>query len=83
MTVPVKRFIVIVLDSVGVGALPDAAQYGDEGANTLGNIMKARGPDLALPHLAQLGLFQLPALSGAPSTPASGAYGTMPCQSQA
>ena len=34
------RVFVIVLDSVGVGALPDAAAYGDEGSNTLGNIAK-------------------------------------------
>ena len=34
------RAIVIVLDSVGVGELPDAATYGDEGSNTLGNIAR-------------------------------------------
>ena len=33
-----SRAIVIVLDSVGIGELPDAALYGDEGSNTLGNI---------------------------------------------
>ena len=42
-TSPFRRVIVIVLDSVGVGELPDAAVYGDEGSNTLGNIA-ARSP---------------------------------------
>ena len=36
-----RRVIVIVLDSVGIGELPDAAAYGDEGSNTLGNIAAA------------------------------------------
>ena len=49
------RVIVIVLDSVGIGELPDAAEYGDAGANTLGNIAEARG-GLRLPTLEQLGL---------------------------
>ncbi len=50
-----KRVIMIVLDSVGIGALPDAADYGDAGSNTLVNIKKAR-PQTALPHMAALGL---------------------------
>ncbi|MDL2257917.1 phosphopentomutase [Eubacteriales bacterium OttesenSCG-928-K08] len=50
-----RRAILIVLDSVGIGALPDAAEYGDEGAHTLGNIFRARGK-LELPNLYQLGL---------------------------
>ncbi|HWQ59313.1 MAG TPA: phosphopentomutase [Clostridia bacterium] len=49
-----KRFIIIVLDSVGIGAQPDAAEFGDEGANTLGNIYKKRG--LNIPHMLALGL---------------------------
>ena len=48
------RAIVIVLDSVGVGELPDAVAYGDEGSNTLGNI--ARDVALNIPTLAALGL---------------------------
>ena len=36
-----KRAILIILDSVGIGALPDAAEFGDKGANTLGNIYRA------------------------------------------
>lgn len=50
-----KRAILIVLDSAGIGALPDAAAFGDEGANTLGNIRQVRGR-LALPNLYRLGL---------------------------
>ena len=49
-----SRIIVIVLDSVGVGALQDAGAYGDEGSNTLGNI--ARQVPLRLPTLRSLGL---------------------------
>lgn len=47
--------IIIVLDSVGAGALPDADKYGDVGSNTLGNIAKAIG-GLNLPNLQRLGL---------------------------
>jgi len=50
-----KRICLIVLDSVGIGALPDAAKFGDEDAHTLGNILKKRG-SLELPHLYSLGL---------------------------
>lgn len=49
------RALVIVLDSVGIGKAPDAAAYGDEGANTLGHIF-ARVPSLQLPNLCALGL---------------------------
>jgi len=35
---PLARAIVLVMDSVGIGELPDAAAYGDQGSNTLGNI---------------------------------------------
>ena len=49
------RALLLVLDSVGVGHAPDAAKYGDEGANTLGHILE-QSPDLALPNLNSLGL---------------------------
>jgi len=51
----VRRALVIVLDSVGIGHAPDAAKYGDEGANTLGHIF-ARVPSLKLSNLCALGL---------------------------
>ena len=49
------RTILIVLDSVGIGALPDAHLYGDTGTNTLGNIAKNYS-DFEIPNLIKLGL---------------------------
>ncbi|MGH9349139.1 MAG: phosphopentomutase [Vicinamibacterales bacterium] len=58
MPVPVfTRAIVIVLDSVGIGELPDAAAYGDQGSDTLGHI--ARAVPLRVPTLVSLGLDRL------------------------
>lgn len=51
------RALLIVLDSVGCGHAPDAAAYGDDGANTLGHIFAAQ-PDLTLPHFFSLGLWK-------------------------
>ena len=70
------RAIVIVLDSVGIGELPDADAYGDVGSNTLGNI--ARQVRLNIPTLAALGLSRVVALQGvkAPAL-ALGAHGRM------
>ncbi len=48
------RIIWIVLDSVGIGALPDAADYGDVGRDTLGHIARSR--PLRVPNLVRLGL---------------------------
>src|SRR5580658_2340631 len=60
-----RRTIWIVLDSVGIGAMPDAAAYGDPPhADTLGNIARLRG--LALPNLAALGLGNIKPLTGIP-----------------
>jgi len=61
---PFSRAVVIVLDSVGVGELPDAAAYGDRGSNTLGNIA-ARIP-LHLPELTRLGISSIIPLPGLP-----------------
>jgi phosphopentomutase len=58
------RAIVIVLDSVGIGALPDAAAYGDEGSDTLGHIASA--VPLAVPTLRALGLGRVAALGPGP-----------------
>jgi phosphopentomutase len=52
------RALLLVLDSAGIGGAPDAAQYGDEGANTLGHILE-RVPELRLPNLDSLGLSEL------------------------
>ncbi|MGD7654114.1 MAG: hypothetical protein ACQCXQ_12915, partial [Verrucomicrobiales bacterium] len=69
---PPKRALVIVLDSVGCGNAPDAADFGDHGANTLGHLFE-RIPGLNLPHLASLGLDQVIAspLPAAPHHPAA------------
>lgn len=71
-----SRAIVIVLDSVGIGELPDAALYEDQGSNTLGNI--AAQVPLKIPHLSALGLSRLLALKGiAPAAAPTGAFGRM------
>jgi phosphopentomutase len=72
------RVILIVLDSVGIGELPDAAVYGDEGSNTLGNI--AKQVPLRLPHLRSLGLDRIVDIGPAPAgvqVSARAAYGRM------
>lgn len=73
----VDRVTVIVLDGVGVGALPDAADYGDEGSDSVGNTSRAVG-GLSLPNLARLGLGNLTDIEGVPrDMDALGAYGRM------
>lgn len=72
-----KRIFTIVLDSVGVGELPDAAQYNDLGADTLGHIAEAVN-GLNLPHLASLGLGNLhPVLGVEPIEKPLGNYGKL------
>jgi phosphopentomutase len=58
-----KRVLCVVLDSVGCGNAPDAEQYGDLGANTLGHLYE-RIPGFLLPHLERLGLGELLGLPG-------------------
>src|ERR1700729_2109473 len=60
-----RRAAVIVMDACGVGALPDAAQYGDAGTNTLGPLARAVG-GLELPVLGALGLGSILPLVGVP-----------------
>jgi phosphopentomutase len=69
------RAIVIVLDSVGIGELPDATLYEDQGSNTLGNI--AAAVPLNIPHLAAMGLANLVALNGVAAAGPTGAYGRL------
>lgn len=72
-----KRAILIILDSVGIGEMPDAHEYGDVGSNTLGNIAKAQG-GLHLPHLQELGLGNIAPIQGVvPVTSPKGCYGKM------
>jgi phosphopentomutase len=74
-----SRALVIVLDSVGVGHAPDAADYGDEGANTLGHIL-GHHPNLKVPNLDRLGLrlaLRLAAGESFPTIPECGQVGVM------
>jgi phosphopentomutase len=59
------RALLIVLDGVGLGGAPDAAEFGDAGADTLGHVLGATG--VALPTLAALGLHRLLGLPDAPA----------------
>jgi phosphopentomutase len=71
-----KRAIIIVLDGVGIGELPDAAEFGDVGSNTLGNLSRAFPEGLHLPNLGKLGLGNIEPLRGVPADPlAVGAWG--------
>jgi phosphopentomutase len=71
-----NRVIVIVLDSVGIGELPDAAVYGDAGSNTLGNL--SAHVHLHIPTLAALGLTRLVTLKDHTAVAApTAAYGRM------
>ncbi|HYZ87948.1 MAG TPA: phosphopentomutase [Myxococcales bacterium] len=71
------RFVVIVIDSCGAGALPDAASYGDAGANTLGNTADHVG-GLKLPTLQTWGLGNLTGIAGcSPASAPRASFGTM------
>ncbi|HEY8495972.1 MAG TPA: phosphopentomutase [Limnochordales bacterium] len=75
------RTALIVLDGIGVGELPDAGRFGDEGSNTLRNTALAVG-GLNLPHLGRLGLGRILDLPGVPPDPAPiGCFGRMAEQS--
>lgn len=74
MKCPFQRFIVIVCDSMGIGPMPDAAAYGDEGRDTLGHICERRG--LRIPNFVRLGLANIRPLAGlTPSESPEGSYG--------
>jgi phosphopentomutase len=75
MPTPFSRVIWIVLDSVGIGAMPDAASYGDPpGSDTLGNIARQRA--LRLPNFERLGLANIRAFEGLTASAAPvGAFG--------
>ncbi len=62
-----RRIAVVVLDSVGVGEMPDAGAYGDAGSDTLGNLARRR--PLRLPNLARWGLGNLKSLPGIAPAP--------------
>ncbi len=69
-----ERVIWVVLDSVGIGELPDAAEYGDVGRNTLGHVAESRA--LNIPNLVRLGLANIAPLKHLqPAAAPLGAYG--------
>ena len=68
------RVCLVVLDSAGIGEMPDAAEWGDAGADTLGNILRTRLVDL--PNLHELGLGNIRRLNGVPAVKSPiGSYG--------
>ncbi|HWI51063.1 MAG TPA: phosphopentomutase, partial [Symbiobacteriaceae bacterium] len=72
-----NRVLLIVIDSVGAGAMPDAPEWGDAGSNTLGNMATARG-GLELPNMGRLGLGNIVSIAGTPPAAApAAAYGRM------
>ncbi len=75
----IERVVLLVMDSAGIGALPDADRYGDQGANTLGHVAEhavEHTGGFALPNLARLGLGHIAPLAGmSASEPAAGAFG--------
>jgi len=72
-----KRAIILILDGVGIGEAPDAAEYGDAGSDTLGNVARACG-GLNLPRLERFGLGNIRPLDGVERRgDAAGAWGTM------
>ena len=76
-----KRVCIIVLDSAGIGAMPDAAEFGDAGANTLGNINKVK--KINMPNLYAMGLGNIKD-SGLPSVKSPmAAYGRMASKTKA
>lgn len=65
MTSKFNRVCLVILDSVGIGEMPDSADWGDAGADTLGNTLKAKS--VALPHMQALGLGNIKPLHGVPA----------------
>lgn len=69
-----KRIFLIVLDSLGIGEMPDSSEYGDRGADTFGHILQAAGP-LQIPNLKKLGMLNLHPDTGMEADPEpSGRY---------
>ncbi|HEV2754886.1 MAG TPA: phosphopentomutase [Actinomycetota bacterium] len=74
---PVRAVALVVLDSVGIGGAPDAAEFGDDGSATLQHVAAATG-GLGLPNLASLGLGNVAPVDGVPPAPEpAGAFGSM------
>ena len=70
-----KRIFLIILDSFGIGNAPDAADFADEGSNTLRAVMLSQ--KLWVPNLKKLGLFEIEGTPGPKGGPAAGAFGRL------
>jgi phosphopentomutase len=76
---PFNRVVLVVLDSVGIGEMPDASDYGDAGADTLGHALGSR--DVRIPNLRGMGLANIRPLPVEPVADPSGAFGRAATQS--
>ena len=70
-----KRVFLIILDSFGIGNAPDAADFADEGSNTLRAVMLSQ--KFWVPNLKKLGLFEIEGTPGPKGGPAAGAFGRL------
>jgi len=70
---PFNRIVLVVLDSVGIGEMPDALDYGDLGADTLGHALGSR--EVHLPHLREMGLANIRSLPIPPVESPNGVFG--------
>lgn len=78
----IKRVIIIVLDSLGIGALPDAALFGDKGSNTLRSVVTGAGRPVDLKNLTALGLGLIEGVDAVdPVTEPGASFGRMRCAS--
>ncbi len=71
-----KRITVIVLDGVGIGEAPDAADYGDVGSNSIGNVARVLG-GISLPNMGSIGIGNVIPIEGVPQRSTPGGYGKM------
>ena len=77
---PFNRIVLIVLDSVGIGEMPDAAEYGDAGADTLGHTLGSR--KVEIPNLRAMGLANIRPLPVEPAERPAGIFGRVATQSR-
>ena len=77
---PFNRVLLVVLDSVGIGEMPDASDYGDAGSDTLGHTLGSR--EVTIPNLRNMGLANIRRLPIQPSEAPEGAFGKAATQSR-
>ena len=77
---PFNRVLLVVLDSVGIGEMPDAADYGDAGSDTLGHALGSR--EVKIPNLRGMGLANIRRLPVQPTETPAGAFGKAATQSR-